>query len=487
MVLEQTLAVLLIAVALWTIISLYTKRNIIRFGKKYSHYTFYPIFGHYFQLRNKSMFDICINEGIKKGFPYGCWLGHNFYYATDDGEEIQTILTHPNSWQKSEFYNTFRIGAWNSILLLPEKLWKPRRKFLAKNFSQPILNSYVQIFYRNSETLIEKLKDVQNKNLFETFVCYAYDSFCETMTNKNYNIQTEEGSEVVKWIDHCQEILGDNIVRVGSGFFFAVLFVLTKTPKVFQLFKSILLYRNFTQQLIVDREQELKKNIDENKTLLDSIIKADKKLYFNRTIINDELVTFTFAAADTSGNTLAFLSTLLGMHPNIQNKLYEEILEEIGPDRPIEASNLHSLKYTERVILETLRLIPVIPTVGRYIADDIICGTKTIPKGVNTVLNIFGLHRNKKYWTDPLKFDPDRFLPEEIAKRPSYCYFPFSIGPRNCIGKTYALMNLKVAVANIVRNYEIVSNYKSVEEIDFRIFMTIKTKHNLDCRFKPRK
>ncbi|XP_030754986.1 cytochrome P450 4C1-like [Sitophilus oryzae] len=482
---EETISVVLLAVTLLTLWSLYTKRNIFKFGNKYIHYTFYPIFGHYFQLKDMTMFDISVKEGTKKGFPYGCWLGHNYYYVTTDGEEIKTILTHPDTVEKADFYKTFKIGAWNTVLLLPEKLWKPRRKHFSKSFSQPTLNSYVPFFYKNSVTLMEKLKNMQNKDLFETFVSFTFNSFCEIITNKDYNIQTEEGPKVVEWLNLSQKILGDNILRVGSGFFFVILFVLTKTTQVYQLLKCVILYRTITQQIIDDRGMEIKKNPDADSNLLDTMTN-DEKTFSNR-IINDEMVTFTFAAADTSGNTLAFLSTLLGMHTNVQNKLYEEILEEIGLDRPIEASDLHKLKYTERVILETLRLIPVVPIIGRYISKDIKCGSKTIPKGVNAVVNIFSLHRNEQYWSDPLKFDPDRFLPEEIAKRPSYCYMPFSTGSRNCIGKTYALMNIKVAIANIVRNYKMSSKYKSVEEMDFRSFITMRAKHNLDCQFTPRK
>lgn len=143
---------------------------------------------------------------------------------------------------------------------------------------------------------------------------------------------------------------------------------------------------------------------------------------------------------------------MLGMHPEIQQKVYEEIMDVIGPDRPVEHSDLPQLKYTERFIKEVLRLFPVGPLVVRAHETDInlgkllkyfarksfiatIPGDYVLPKGSSSVLVIIHMHRNPEYWPNPLRFDPDRFLPEEVAKRHPFAYVPFTGGPRICIGK----------------------------------------------------
>ena len=78
-------------------------------------------------------------------------------------------------------------------------------------------------------------------------------------------------------------------------------------------------------------------------------------------------------------------------------------------------------------------------------------GGHTLPKGSSIVLVIMKVHRNEEHWPDPLKFNPDRFLPEETAKRHPFCYIPFSAGPRNCIGKF------------LIFNFKIINNYKHFE------------------------
>ncbi|XP_030762063.1 cytochrome P450 4C1-like isoform X2 [Sitophilus oryzae] len=362
--------------------------------------------------------------------------------------------------------------------------WKPKRKLMSKNFRPITLNSFTPVFYKNSKLLVEEFGDMKNEDIFDVCIGYTLRAFIETMGHKNHHFQPGETSKIAKCIDLGQRIAGDNIVKYTSGYLL-FFWIWTDIMDLIKLIKSVMAFKTLLRQIFGEREKEIRENSPTSNILLDSLIQADRKVYTKYAAYTD-FVTFAFAAVDTSGNTLAFLLTLLGMHPDIQDKVYKEILEEIGLDRAIEVQDLPKLKYVERVIFETLRLFPIAPVIGRYTTKDVICGTQTIPKGVNIMISILDVHRNERYWTDPLKFDPDRFLPEEIAKRPSSYYIPFSTGPRNCIGKTYALLSLKVVVATVVRHYRMSSNYKSVEEMDLRSLFTMRTTHNLDCQLTPR-
>lgn len=90
----------------------------------------------------------------------------------------------------------------------------------------------------------------------------------------------------------------------------------------------------------------------------------------------------------------------------------------------------------------------------------------TVPQDTSLVIYLVDLHRNPNYWPDPLRFDPDRFLPERVAKRNPYSYLPFSAGPRNCIGLVYGMMAMKVVLTHILRAYKVTNfKYASVEDI----------------------
>jgi cytochrome P450 len=107
--------------------------------------------------------------------------------------------------------------------------------------------------------------------------------------------------------------------------------------------------------------------------------------------------------------------------------------------------------YVRKVIDETMRLYPPLPMMFRTtVADDEICGRRVPRKSLIAVLPWI-VHRHRKLWDDPDRFDPERFSPEASAARSRYSYIPFAAGPRICIGATMALMEMVATVAVIAR------------------------------------
>lgn len=97
-----------------------------------------------------------------------------------------------------------------------------------------------------------------------------------------------------------------------------------------------------------------------------------------------------------------------------------------------------------------------------------------LPKGASVLVPILHIQRNPVYWVNPLKFDPDRFLPEEAAKRHPYTYLPFSAGPRNCVATKYAPMAMKTMVATIVRRFHLSTPYKSVNDVNLKSYIVLR-------------
>ncbi|XP_030755167.1 cytochrome P450 4C1-like [Sitophilus oryzae] len=465
----------------WMLASLFGKRRLFLFARDYKGPRFYPVVGNGLHAIEKDFFN-GIQDHIKDGLPSNLWLCHEYYYITDNATEIREVLNNPNSLDKMKLYGFINLAMKDSLLLMPVDLWKKHRKFCSRSFSQPVLNSFVRFFYNNSVTLNEVLKDAHNKDTFEIFERYTFETFCESVVGYEYKAQLNHNLKLVESLEELQTL--------GSHLVVAFRYI----PIVFWLFlsrgrRALKIIRNVHTTIYNIIEEKRKSYFKESVCYdNDALPLVDSMLYngFNNKQIFDEVFLFILAATDTSGGTLAYFFTLLGMHQDIQNKVYEEVMEVVGPHRPIYQEDLNNLKYTERCIFEAMRIFPVVPYLGRYATADIPVGTKVIPKDTNIFISIFNVHRNENYYPDPLKYDPDRFLPEEIAKRDSYAFIPFSGGPRNCIGKTYALMLLKTAAASVIRNYQTFSDYKSVTELNFTSCISMKTVHKLDCRFKPR-
>ncbi|XP_076253844.1 cytochrome P450 4C1-like isoform X2 [Rhynchophorus ferrugineus] len=466
------------------LVSLYRNRYIYRFAKTVNGFPFYPVIGNLHKIGKTKLFEIVNELPNKLGTPFGFWTGHQYSYVTDDVDEVKMILNNPHSIDKSCIYEQLRWLFGNSLLVVEGPQWKTRRRHFVKSFSPSILKSFVEFFYTNSTALVDALRKPDRPDLYIAFQNYSIDGFCEAIMGRNYNTQKKSEYSIVEDLDRLQEICRKRCVFEVFNLSVVIWGFIHEGLKTLGYLKAV---SEFVNVILKDKRRDFKQSpviADTTLKIADTLLNGDMKLTDKE--IEDEITLFLSAASDTTGTTMAFIVTLLGMYEEVQEKMYEEVMTYVG-DKAIGPEDLHNLKYTERVILESMRILPPIPTVGRHAKQDIHCGSKVIPKGVDIYINIIKLHRNEKFWPDPLRFNPDRFLPEEVAKRPKYCYIPFSAGPRNCIGKTYAIMSMKTSLANIVRNLKITSKYKSLEELNFHSFVTMRTITQLDCHFTARK
>lgn len=128
---------------------------------------------------------------------------------------------------------------------------------------------------------------------------------------------------------------------------------------------------------------------------------------------------------------------MLAMHPDVQEKLYRDIVKIMPNSENIVYEQLEQLPYLNMIINETLRLVPPIPFIGRETLESCnLTAEITIPRDFQVLIPLFHLHRCKTVWgPNADEFNPDNFLPEEKEKRHPYSYVPYSKGVRNCIGK----------------------------------------------------
>ncbi|KAF5301094.1 hypothetical protein FQA39_LY10913 [Lamprigera yunnana] len=208
-------------------------------------------------------------------------------------------------------------------------------------------------------------------------------------------------------------------------------------------------------------------------TFLQKLIEVSKSdVNFTQTDLEEEIVTFLIGGNDTMATTLSYVLMMLGMHPQIQEEVYEEIKSSIGLSQKILEDDLIHFEYLDRVIRETLRLFPPAPCVSRQVTEDIQLENCIVPAGCEIVIAVIAVHRDPKVWPNPLNFDPNRFLPD-VSKHP-YSWIPFLNGPRNCVASKFAMMTMKVAIAVLVSKYTFKTEYKSVQDVKFEANLLLK-------------
>jgi cytochrome P450 len=179
-----------------------------------------------------------------------------------------------------------------------------------------------------------------------------------------------------------------------------------------------------------------------------------------RQLIDEVLILFT-AGHETTANALSFTLFLLAKHPTIQNKVLKEV-EKIDLEVDELMQGLSQLTYTKQCIEEALRLYPPAYVIDRKaIADDVVQG-QNFPKDSLVLMSIYELHRSSAFWDSPEEFNPDRF---DIALKRDYSshYYPFGAGPRMCVGNNFAMYEMIIAIAQIIKKYQISTNLKTIE------------------------
>ncbi|CAM2944356.1 cytochrome P450 [Mycobacterium intermedium] len=168
-----------------------------------------------------------------------------------------------------------------------------------------------------------------------------------------------------------------------------------------------------------------------------------------------ELVLFMLAGHDTTSTTLAYSLWSLGHHQGIQERVRAEVAA-LG-DRALTPDDVAELGFTVRVLHEALRLCPPGPGTMRTPTRDIEVDGCRVEAGTIAFVSFYALHRDPALWESPLRFDPDRFIPERSKGRSRWQYLPFGGGPRSCVGDHFAMLAATLALATIVRAVKVES------------------------------
>jgi cytochrome P450 len=165
-----------------------------------------------------------------------------------------------------------------------------------------------------------------------------------------------------------------------------------------------------------------------------------------------EAMTLFSAGHETTANALVWTWLLLAQNPSAETKLHEELQRELA-GRPPVAADVPRLSYTRAVLAESMRLYPPAWVIGRQATRADRAGDYTIPAGAVVLMSQFLVHRDPRWWKDPEKFNPDRWLDPSDNARPRYAYFPFGGGSRQCIGESFAWLEGILLIATLAQQW----------------------------------
>jgi cytochrome P450 len=200
--------------------------------------------------------------------------------------------------------------------------------------------------------------------------------------------------------------------------------------------------------------------------------------------VRDEVLTIFIAGHETTASAMTFVWYVLSQFPQWEAKLHAELGAVLGGRTPTE-SDLPKLVLTRRIIEEAMRLYPPAPGLSARVAlqADELAG-QPIAAGSTILVSSWVLHRHRKLWDDPERFDPDRFSPERSEGRPRFAYLPFGGGPRVCIGQVLAMTEATLILATLAQRFRLRVRPGHAVEIQHRV--TIRPCGGLPMRLEKR-
>jgi len=393
----------------------------------------------------------------------------------NDPELIKTIITKDSQ----HFFNRTQAAngevdplTANAIFALKDAKWKQTRAAMTPIFTT---NKMKKMFYlvekcaKELVVLLEKeAADGLPLNIKDTMARYTTDSITSVAFGIESNSLKNPDSEFNKY---TRKFVEYTVLKS-----FATL-AISFAPTLQSVLRLKILDDDtltFLRKSVWSTVQYREKNNVDRKDFLDNMMllrkrgKEESGAQNVLAIDGDEFVAqsyaFLLAGFETTSSTMTFAFYELALQPAIQDRLRKEIVQVMEKyNQVLTYEAILDMPYLDMVVLETLRKYPVVPFLDRVCArdwkfpDSSGHSNATLPRGTATYIPVYGIHHDPQYYPDPQRFDPERFTQENIKERHQFTYLPFGAGPRVCLGRRFAMMQMKIGMAHILPHFEMAS------------------------------
>ncbi|XP_005398705.1 PREDICTED: cytochrome P450 4A6-like [Chinchilla lanigera] len=401
-------------------------------------------------------------EEFPSAFPRWFW-GSKAHLVIYDPDYMKVILGRSDPKANSS-YRLLAPWIGYGLLLLNGQTWFQHRRMLTPAFHYDILKPYVEITADCVRVMLDKWEKLINQDspleIFQHISLMTLDSIMKCAFSYQGSVQLDGNSH--SYIQAIGDLNNLFFARVRNAFHQNdIIYSLSSNGRRSK--HASQLAHEHTDQVIKQRKAQLQNEEELDKVrkkrhldFLDILLfsKTENGSSLSDEDLRAEVDTFMFEGHDTTASGIAWTFYALAMHPKHQQRCREEVQSLLGKGASVTWEHLDQMPYTTMCIKEALRIYPPVPVVIRELTKPVTFPDgKSLPKGIPITLSFYALHHNAKVWPNPEVFDPSRFAPD--SARHSHSFLPFSGGSRNCIGKQFAMNELKLAVALTLLRFEL--------------------------------
>ena len=440
----------------------------------------------------------------------GMWMGGSYGIMTIDPANIEYMLkTRFKNFPKGNYYRErFNDLLGGGIFNADDESWKEQRRLATfEMHSGPFVAHSFQtiqgLVHQKLLKLIEKLaKSGDCIDLQEVLLRFTFDNICTAAFGVDPGCLALDLPEV-PFAKAFEEATESTLFRfiVPPFVWKPMRFFRVGTEK--RLKEAVRIVHDFAEKTVTERRIELSKagSSTNRCDLLSRIVaigysEQGKNNNFSDKFLKDFCISFILAGRDTSSVALAWFFWLIHKNPEVESRILSEIKEVLGPydsnkedlsQRAFTVEELKKMVYLQAALTESLRLYPSVPIDFKEVMeDDVFPDGTPIKRGARVLYSIFSMARIESIWgKDCMEFKPERWIKDgELVSENQFKYPVFNAGPRLCIGKKFAYMQMKMVAASILMRYsvKVVEGHNVIPKMTTTLYM----KNGLLVTFKPR-
>ena len=373
-------------------------------------------------------------------------IGRQRTWVVDEPELIQDILvTRAPLFRKSRILQKAKRFLGEGLLTSEGEFHKRERRLVQPAFHRDRLAGYAQTMAALAERHCDRWQDGQTVEVSAAMMRLTLAIVAQTLFSADVEGEAAEVGTAMT-----------DLVGMFSVYMlpFADWVEKLPLPLAFRLRRA----RQTMDRIVYGFIEERRRSGEDRGDLLSMLLKASDGEGGTGCLsdeqVRDEVMTLFVAGHETTANALTWTWLLLSQHPDVELRVAQEVGQVLGRRRP-SFEDLPQLRFTEQVLAESMRLYPPAWAIGRMARVEVTVGGYTAPPGTVFLISPYRLHRQERFFPDPERFDPDRFLPERRDGRPRFCYLPFGAGPRICIGERFAWMEGVLVLATYVQRWRL--------------------------------
>ncbi|XP_054260605.1 cytochrome P450 4V2-like [Macrosteles quadrilineatus] len=423
------------------------------------------------------------------------WVGPVPVFVATDPNDVQVILNSSHTLEKDDIYNFLKPFMGNSLFTAPGHHWKKQRRLMNPLLVPSNVEKFLPEFNAVGEELARQLGQAPGEiDPRDGIFSISVDVIMRTViASKPLSVEAKQ--DIFDLLNDVGKMFTYRLFKVWLHIEWLFNFLYSREMKKAE--QKLAACYNLIDEHWIEAVQERGQGSKQEEELEDyrprNILDvaftqvnngSNKKDWF------DEINGVIVGATDTVVAAISFLLLTLANHPEIQDKVHAEIEEVLGSrsDDEVTLDDLNRLTYLGQALMETMRIHGVFPCILRKVTKDIKLSEATLPTGSRVMLTLHAMGWHPDTFPEPHKFIPGRFSPElqrdPDHKRHNYAFLPFSGGPRNCLGKAYAMLMMKTVAVHILRRFKVTTDV-SLSDIQYELKVVMHSRTPLLLRFEP--